>query len=158
MDLANIPSSIVVILIAMTPIFELRGAIPYAIGVYRMSPLDAFLLCVFGNLLPVIPLLLFLGPVEQWLRRFSFFDRFFTWLFERTKKKLSDDVAKYEALALCIFVAIPLPATGAWTGCAAAFVFGMKFRYAFPAIALGVIIAGVVVTLAAMGVITIWGI
>ncbi len=154
----DIATALAVILIAMTPISELRGAIPVAIGVYKMKPLDAFLLSVFGNILPVAPLLLFLSPMERWLRRYRVFDRFFDWLFARTKRKLSDDIAKYEALALCIFVALPLPATGAWTGCAAAFLFGMKFRHAFPAIVLGVVIAGIVVTLASMGVIALWGV
>jgi uncharacterized membrane protein len=141
----------------MTPISELRGAIPVAIGIYKMNPLDAFLLSIFGNILPVAPLLLYLNTMERWLRRFSIFNKFFNWLFERTKRKLSDDIARYEALALCIFVALPLPATGAWTGCAAAFLFGMKFRRAFPAILLGVVIAGIIVTLASIGVIALWG-
>jgi uncharacterized membrane protein len=141
----------------MTPISELRGAIPVAIGIYKMNPLDAFLLSIFGNILPVAPLLLYLNTMERWLRRFSIFNKFFNWLFERTKRKLSDDIARYEALALCIFVALPLPATGAWTGCAAAFLFGMKFRHAFPAILLGVVIAGIIVTLASIGVIALWG-
>lgn len=156
MDTA-IPPSLAVILIAMTPISELRGAIPVAIGIYKMNPLDAFLLSIFGNILPVAPLLLYLNTMERWLRRFSIFNKFFNWLFERTKRKLSDDIARYEALALCIFVALPLPATGAWTGCAAAFLFGMKFRRAFPAILLGVVIAGIIVTLASIGVIALWG-
>lgn len=153
----NLPPILAVILIAMTPISELRGAIPVAIGIYKMNPLDAFLLSFLGNILPVAPLLLFLNPVERWLRRYQVFDRFFNWLFERTKRKLSEDIAKYKALALCIFVALPLPATGAWTGCAAAFIFGLKFRHAFPAIVLGVFIAGILVTLASIGVIALWG-
>ncbi|MEM2925495.1 MAG: small multi-drug export protein [Methanocellales archaeon] len=153
----NLPPILAVILIAMTPISELRGAIPVAIGIYKMNPLDAFLLSFLGNILPVAPLLLFLNPVEHWLRRYQFFDRFFNWLFERTKRRLSEDIAKYKALALCMFVALPLPATGAWTGCAAAFIFGLKFRYAFPAIVFGVFIAGILVTLASMGVIALWG-
>ncbi|MEM2924578.1 MAG: small multi-drug export protein [Methanocellales archaeon] len=152
----NIPPILAVILIAMSPIFELRGAIPVAIWVYRMNPFDAFLLSFLGNILPIAPLLLFLSPMEGWLRRYRIFDEFFKWLFKRTQRRLSDDVAKYKALALCLFVAIPLPATGAWTGCAAAFIFGLKFRHAFPAIVIGVFIAGILVTLASIGVITLW--
>jgi len=64
-----------------------RGAIPLAIAFYGYEPLPAYLLSVLGNLLPVIPLLLFLGPVSDWLRRFVVWDRFFTWLFARTRRK-----------------------------------------------------------------------
>jgi uncharacterized membrane protein len=139
-----------VILMAMIPISELRGAIPLAIY-YGMSYTEAFILSVIGNMLPVIPLLLFLDPVSNWLRRYSLFDRFFTWLFTRTRR-YNDRMEKYGALGLIPFVAIPLPVTGAWTACAVAFVFGIRFRYAFPAILAGVIIAGIIVTLSCMGV------
>jgi uncharacterized membrane protein len=104
-------------------------------------------------------LLLFLGRVESYLRSwFSIFDSFFSWLFSRTRRRTKDKVEKYGALGLVPFVALPLPVTGAWTGVAAAYVFGIKFRYAFPAIALGVVIAGVIVTLASLGALSIAGI
>jgi len=115
-------------------------------GIYGMGPFDAFFFSVIGNLLPVIPLLLFLEPVSNYLRRYSIFDTFFTWLFSKTRRKNAESFEKYGLLALTIFVAIPLPVTGAWSGCAAAFVFGVKFRHALPAIAAGVMIAGIIVT------------
>jgi uncharacterized membrane protein len=102
---------------------------------------------VLGNLLPIIPLLLFLEPVSNYLRRYQVFDKFFTWMFSRTRRNNTKSFEKYGLLALTIFVAIPLPATGAWSGCAAAFVFGIKFKPAFLSIAAGVMIAGVVVTI-----------
>lgn len=144
---SSIPSWLATILIAMLPISELRGAIPIAVGVYGIKPLDAFILSVTGNMIPVIPLLLFLEPVSNFLRRWNFWDRFFTWLFGRTHRNHSETFEKYGTLALAVFVAVPLPMTGAWSGCAAAFVFGIKFRNALLAITSGVIAAGVIVTL-----------
>jgi uncharacterized membrane protein len=146
--------SIQVILMAMIPFGELRTAIPVAISIYGMEPAQAFVLSVIGNMLPVVPLLLFLDPVSNWLRRYRIFDRFFTWLFARTRR-YSDRMEKYGAFGLTPFVAIPLPVTGAWTACAVAFVFGIRCRYAFPAVLAGVLIAGTIVTLSFMGVLAI---
>lgn len=144
---SGLPPWLSTILIAMLPVSELRGAIPIAIGVYGMKPVDAFILSVIGNMIPVIPLLLFLEPVSNFLRKWNFWDKFFTWLFTRTHKNHSREFEKYGTLALAIFVAVPLPATGAWSGCAAAFVFGIKFRNALIAITAGVVAAGIIVTL-----------
>jgi len=144
--LGSVPHWLAVLIIGAIPISELRGAIPVAMGIYGMGPFDAFFFSVIGNLLPVIPLLLFLEPVSNYLRRYSIFDTFFTWLFSKTRRKNAESFEKYGLLALTIFVAIPLPVTGAWSGCAAAFVFGVKFRHALPAIAAGVMIAGIIVT------------
>jgi uncharacterized membrane protein len=88
--------------------------------------------------------------------RFDFLKRFFNWWFARTRKH-SEIVEKYEALGLMLFVAIPLPMTGAWSGCVAAYLLGIKFRYAFPAIVLGVGVAGVIVTMTTIGIIKIFG-
>ncbi|MFQ6120637.1 MAG: COG2426 family protein [Methanosarcinales archaeon] len=140
-----IPTWLYVIILAMLPISELRGAIPIAIS-FGINPIKTYFLAVIGNIIPVIPLLLFLDPVSNYLRRYNIWDRFFTWLFTRTHRNHSERFEKYGTIALTIFVAIPLPVTGAWTGCAAAFVFGIKFKHALPAIILGVMIAGVIVT------------
>lgn len=152
----SIPEELATILIAMLPVGELRAAIPIAMAVYGFNPLEAFLLSVVGNILPVIPLLLFLEPVSNHLRRWKTWDSFFTWLFTKTYHNHSETFEKYGMVGLTLFVAIPLPATGAWTGCAAAFVFGMKFNHALAAIVLGILIAGILVTvatLAGMGII-----
>jgi uncharacterized membrane protein len=148
--LGSMPHWFAVLIIGAVPITELRGAIPVAMGIYGMGPSEAFLFAVLGNLLPIIPLLLFLEPVSNYLRRFRTFDTFFTWLFSRTRRNNTESFEKYGLLALTIFVAIPLPATGAWSGCAAAFVFGIKFKHALPAIAAGVMIAGIIVTVLTM--------
>ncbi|MFQ6092637.1 MAG: COG2426 family protein, partial [bacterium] len=117
---------------------------------------EAYLWAVTGNFVPVIPLLLFLEPASNWLRRYRIFDGFFSWLFARTRRR-GRLVERYEALGLVLFVAIPLPVTGAWTGTVAAFIFGIRFSYALPAVLGGILIAGVVVTLASLGVISVFG-
>jgi uncharacterized membrane protein len=158
---SGLPRELITVLIAMLPISELRGAIPWALA---QPPLgggltwyQAYLYAVLGNAIPVVPLLLFLGPASNSLQRYPIFERFFSWLFARTRRK-GKVVERYQALGLMLFVAIPLPITGAWTGTVAAFIFGIRFRYALPAVIGGILIAGVVVTLASLGVISIFGI
>jgi len=141
-----VPEWLITLVVAAIPVSEVRGAIPLAIGVFGYSPLQAYLLSVFGNMLPIIPLLLFLGPVSDYLRRFDCGDKFFTWLFARTRRKCIQDHENFGLTALAIFVAIPLPMTGAWTGCVVAFLLGFRFWPAFVAIAAGVLAAGVIVT------------
>ncbi|MBI3255473.1 MAG: small multi-drug export protein, partial [Candidatus Andersenbacteria bacterium] len=130
----------------------LRGSIPVALTVYHMSIGSAFLWSVVGNMIPVYFILMLFEKVSAWLRvRSKKIDRLLTWLFERTQKKLEKDVAKYGWLALAIFVAIPFPATGAWSGALAAFVFGFPKKKAFFAILTGVIIAATIVTILTVG-------
>ncbi len=141
-------------IVAMLPIFELRGAIPLGIGL-NLSWQQTYCLAVAGNIIPVIPLLLFLKPVSEYLRRYPMWERFFNWLFARTRSR-SALVERLELVGLILFVAVPLPITGAWTGTVAAFLFDIPFKHALPAIALGVMIAGSVVTLASLGVVHVW--
>ena len=95
--------------------------------------------------------LFFLGSVSNYLRKFSLFDTFFIWLFKRTQDR-SKLIERLELLGLTLFVAVPLPITGAWTGAVAAFLFRFRIRDAFGAICLGGLGAGVLVTLACLGV------
>jgi uncharacterized membrane protein len=141
-----------VLLIAMSPLAELRGSIPVALFVFHMDPVTAFALSIIGNMIPVIPILLLFDPIVGHLRRFKVFDRLFDWLFARTRRH-GAGVEKYGALGLAIFVAVPLPMTGAWTGSLLAFLFGMKLRYSVPSIFLGVLGAGVIVMSTSLGVI-----
>lgn len=153
---AGLPKEVVIFSMAMLPILELRGAIPWALKFAPSVPhTTVYLLAVLGNFVPVIPILLFLHPVSEFLRKAPVFDRFFTWLFARTRRR-GRLIERYEAIGLTLFVAIPLPVTGAWTGAVAAFVFGIRLRWAVVCISLGILIAGVVVTLASKGVITVW--
>jgi uncharacterized membrane protein len=135
---------VVAAVIAMLPVTELRGAIPVAAAL-GIPLKKAFLISVTANIIIVPPLLFFLEPVTQLLRRFRLFARFFDWFFERTKKKASL-VEKFEVLGLMLFVAVPLPGTGAWTGAVVASLFKIRFGYAVLAISAGVIIAGVIIT------------
>jgi len=144
----DIGPSAAVVIIATLPILELRGSIPIAILWYKMPWWQAYILSVIGNLIPIIPIILLIGPVSDFLmKRSKLWHRFFTWVFERSRKRGGDLVEKYEALGLAIFVAIPLPVTGAWTGSLLAFLMHVRARRAFPCILAGVLTAGGVVTL-----------
>lgn len=136
---------VITLVVSMTPIFELRGAIPLALLHYKMPVLQAYTISWVGNLIPVLPIIYFLEPIRKSLSHIKILDKFFTWFYVRTYKK-SKRVMQYGAIGLTLFVAIPLPVTGAWTGSVAAILFNIKPRYAFPAIILGVTIAGIVVT------------
>jgi len=131
--------------VSMMPIFELRGAIPLAVLHFKMPLPAAYFLAWAGNLVPVLPLIYFLEPIRKFLSRFYVFQKFFDWLYQRTYRK-SQRLMKYGAIGLTLFVAIPLPVTGAWTGSVAAIIFDIKPRYAFPAIIGGVTIAGLIVS------------
>ncbi len=134
-----------VFLISAAPIIELRGAIPIAMVTYDFAWYYAFLICFLGNLLPVPLLLLFLNPLAKLLGRISFFNRIISWFFKHTRHR-GGLVEKYGWIGLALFVAVPLPSTGAWTGSVLAFLFGIKFKLAFLSILTGVFIAGVIMT------------
>lgn len=145
MDRNGIPAEMVVLCISTLPIIELRGAIPIAIFTFDFPWAKSYIISVLGNLIPVVPILLLLESVAKFLRRYRVFDKFFEWFFLRTKKK-GKIVEEYETIGLMLFVSIPLPITGAWTGCVAAVLFALRKRYSLIAITLGVLIAGCIVT------------
>ena len=130
---------------AAAPISELRGAIPLAILDFHISWPIAFVVAIAGNLLPVPFLLLFLDPVSRLLRKVKLFEKIINWIFERSRRR-GKIIERYENIGLTIFVAIPLPLTGAWTGAIVAFLLGMPFWRAFIAIVIGVLISGAIVT------------
>ncbi len=151
--LKGLPKEYVVAIVAGLPISELRGAIPLGLS-FGFSLYKAFWLSILGNCIIVAPALFLFEPVTTVLRKFKVWSRFFDWIFERTRKK-SDAIQKYEALGLAIFVAVPLPMTGAWSGVIAASLFKIRFRYAFTAIITGVFAAGLIVSaLCAFGIIS----
>ena len=151
------PSEIIILLTSMLPIAELRGAIPLALTIYNMPVWSAFVFSILGNLIPVIFIIWILDLLVNKLliHRIYIFNRFFNWLFERTRRKHSGKFEKWRDFALVVLVAIPLPFTGAWTGALAAFVFGIPIKRAFPLIAVGVLIAGTIVTLVTLGLISL---
>lgn len=154
---AGLPPELITALLGAIPLTELRGSIPWAIFVLDLSWQKALLFSIIGNLLPMPFIILLLDPAEKFLSRWSLFDRFFKWLFTRTRKR-SGVVERYKAIGLMLFVAIPLPVTGAWTGSVAAHIFGIRFWRALVALAAGVCIAGIIVTLACQGAIGFWDI
>ncbi len=148
-------AELITFLIAMSPIVELRGAIPFALGVYQLPVWSAFLFAVLGNLVPIL-LIPFYGKGSALLSsRFKICDSFFTWLFERSRRRHGKSFEVFKSLALVVLVAIPLPFTGVWTASAAAFVFDIPFKKAFLLITVGVIIAAIIVTLLSLGILSI---
>jgi uncharacterized membrane protein len=139
-------------LVAMLPLAELRGSMPYAMFVLKLHWQEALLWSVIGNFIPVIPFLIFLERFADRLMKYPRLNRLMTSTFNRTRSK-SGVIEKFEAVGLALFVGIPLPLTGAWSGCIAAFLFRIPMRHSIPAILAGILIAGVVVTLACLGII-----
>ena len=140
---------------AMLPGTELRLSIPLAIAL-GMSPAEAFCYSAMGNLVPVLLLPVLLEKSTDWLRKYWIFDRALSWIFARIERH-SGIIAKYGSIGLILFVAIPMPGTGGWSGCVAAFLMRMRYKTTVVAVSAGVVIAGMVVTLACMGVIGIAG-
>jgi len=141
----GIAEELIVIIISALPIIELRGALPVAINVFGMPWYWAFLLAIIGNMLPVPILLLFLDSIAKTIGKVNSGKRFIDWVFERTRRR-EKIIQRYERIGLMLFVAIPLPFTGAWTGSIAAFLMGQRFLYSFLSIFCGVLIAGAIVT------------
>jgi len=139
---------LIIILTSMTPIGELRAALPIALLSYKMSLASAYILSVLGNMIPVFVLILFWKySVKFFMQNFKICEKFFNWLFERTRKKFEGKYNKWGKLALVIFVAIPLPVTGAWTGSLAAWLFDFKYWESILLIFLGVCVSGIIITL-----------
>jgi len=138
-----------IVLLSAAPISELRGAIPLAMA-RGAVPAAAFFLALAGNLL-VIPLILFgLRLGEDWIRRWPLGARLLDWTFGRVRRH-EQLIRRYGPIGLVLLVAIPLPGTGAWTGAIAAHVLSIRPRRAIAPIALGVVIAGILVLLASIG-------
>jgi uncharacterized membrane protein len=141
-----------VLLISMLPVGELRVALPLALTIYKMDLISAFLITVIGNMIPVVFIAYLLEPVSNFLMKHSkFFKWFFDKLFQHTRQKHSKKFEVFEEVALVTFVAIPLPMTGGWSGALAAFVFGIKPKKSIPLIFLGVLGAGIIVSLITLG-------
>lgn len=136
-------------LLSMVPVIELRGAIPVGVA-GGLHPLISMLIAVIGNLVPIPFLIVFTRRIFDWLKTKKRFKSLVEKLESRAQKK-SEVVMKYAWWGLCILVAIPLPGTGAWTGALVAIILNMNLRKSMPAIATGVLIAGIVVTLLTYG-------
>lgn len=145
---------LITFLFSMIPIFELRGAIPYAVMFHDIHPALAYLIAVIGNMLPVPFIYLFARKVLLWGKDKKFIGRFFTFCLNKGEKggqKLQKKGGRGLFVALMLFVGIPLPVTGAWTGTLAASILDMDFKKCMLAVFCGVLIAGVIVLLVVLG-------
>lgn len=131
--------------VALIPVAELRVAIPFGVAL-GLSHWAAFLISVVGNILPVPFIILFIRKIFAWMKRKSVRLARIAEKFEQKAHLKSHKVQKYKWLGLVLFVAIPLPGTGAWTGSLIAALLDMRMKYALPLIALGVLIAGFLIT------------
>ena len=150
------PDWLIVIVISMTPFVELRLSLPLAIAYYGMPWQLAFTIAVIGNIIPIPFIMIFLGRAEHWLRRYNWWDRTLDRLFDYTRRRATATVKRYEVVGLWLYVAIPLPVTGAWTGALIAYIFDLDMRRAFCSITAGVLTAGLIVLSLTLGV--LWAI
>lgn len=139
-----------VFLISMVPLVELRGAIPVAEG-FKLPFLQSYVVCIIGNMLPVPIIYLFARKVLEWGADKPLIGGFFTFCLEKGEKggkKLQAKAGRGLFLALLLFVGIPVPGTGAWTGTLAASILDMDFKSSITAVMLGVLLAGIIMGIA----------
>lgn len=141
--LGGLPHELTTLLISAFPIVELRGAIPIAITIFHMSKLEALAYGIIGSLIPVIPILFALAYLEPILRKVKLFDTLIDKVFERTRAK-SQIIKELELIGLILFIGIPLPGTGVWTGTLAAYIFGLNKYLALLAALIGTTMAGII--------------
>lgn len=136
----------IVFLISMVPILELRGGLIAAGPALLDVPMwQAIPICIVGNIIPVPFILLLITPIFNWMKKTKLFRPLVEKLETKAMSK-SDRIEKYEFWGLVFFVGIPLPGTGAWTGSLIAALLGIRFRKAFPAVILGILMATVIMT------------
>jgi uncharacterized membrane protein len=157
----NFTKYLIVFLISMVPLIELRGAIPYAIGYisagYDLNLALCYLIAIVGNMIPVPIIYLFARKVLEWGKDKKVIGKFFTFCLEKGEKggqKLQAKAGRGLYWALFLFVGIPLPGTGAWTGTLAASILDMDFKKSVLAVVGGVILAGIIMGVASAGVFT----
>ena len=155
---------LIVFLISMVPLIELRGSIPIGLSPLWGDPIQVlplYIICILGNMLPVPFIYLFARKVLEWGSDKKVIGKFFKWCLEKGEKggkKLQEKAGKTGLFfALLIFVGIPLPGTGAWTGTLAASILDMDFKRSILAVMLGVILAGIIMGLASAGVFGAFG-
>lgn len=151
---------LIILVISMLPIVELRGAIPVGVGM-GIDVLPNFSLSVVGNLVPIPFLIIFGGKVLRYFASFEKFGKPFRKILQIGEEKVAKMSTKARTAlfwGLFTFVAIPLPGTGGWTGALIAITLGLEFKKAFPPIALGVVTAGVIVSLASYGLVSAFNI
>lgn len=149
---------LIVFLISMVPLIELRGAIPYAVG-FQLPLLPSYIIAILGNMLPVPFIFFFARKILEWGKDKKLTKKFFTFCLEKGNKggkKLQEKAGRNVYYALFLFVGIPLPGTGAWTGTLAASLLNLDFKKSVIAIMGGVILAGIIMGLVSLGVFNIF--
>ena len=146
----RLPGELIVFLVSMIPILELRGSI-LAAGFMNVTFLPTYIAAVLGNMLPIPFILVFIAKILEWMKTTKAFGKLAVKLEEKALSK-REQIDKYGYFGLFLFVAIPLPGTGAWTGSLLAVLLKMKPLKAFAAIFLGVMAAGLVMSLLAFGI------
>lgn len=149
---------LIVFLISMVPLIELRGAIPYAVG-FKLPLLPSYIIAILGNMLPVPFIFFFARKILEWGKDKKFTKKFFTFCLEKGNKggkKLQEKAGRNVYLALFLFVGIPLPGTGAWTGTLAASLLNLDFKKSVLAIMAGVVLAGIIMGLVSLGIFNIF--
>lgn len=146
----KIPPELTIFVISLMPILELRGGM-IAAKLLGVPFIKAFLICFAGNMLPIPFILLFIKKIFAWLRKFKFFEKIIVKLEAKTEKN-KDKVLRYKSWGLLLFVAIPLPGTGGWTGSLMAALLDIDMKRSLPIIALGVFIAGIIMSLLTYGI------
>ena len=148
--LIGINPSFGIFAVSLVPIIELRGAIPLGIGI-GLNWLWVYIISVIGNMLPIPFVILLIRPLIDWLLHSKALHKVGEWLDNRTKEK-SLKINKFKKIGLLLFVAVPLPGTGAYTGAMIAGILNMRLKDAIPAIFAGVIIAGAIMLAISCGV------
>ena len=144
---------IIIFLISMVPLIELRGAIPYAVG-FHLPMVQSYIICIFGNMVPMPFIFLFARRILEWGKDKKYIGKFFTFCLEKGHKggeALKQKAGRGLFWALLLFVGIPLPGTGAWTGTLAASILDMDFKTSMAAVLGGVVLAGVIMGLVSSG-------
>lgn len=151
--LKSLPKELAIFLGAAIPITEVRASVPLGILYFHLKPLTVIILSVIGSVLPVIPLLWFLKTLVQRLRKLDSLDRFFEWLFTRTRSK-SKIIEEFELVGLTLFIAIPFPGTGVWTGTIAAYLLGLPWLPTLFCAVIGSTIASTIMWLVSAGIVS----
>ena len=144
-----INENVKIFILSMLPITELRFSIPYGILMYDIPIINTVVLSIIGNILIGVLIIYIIGPSMNFLRKFSFIENIITYIFKRTRKK-GDIVNRLKFFGLIIFVGIPLPLTGVWTGSLASYLFGLSKSKSVFAIVCGVLFSSSIVTLLTM--------
>ena len=148
---------LITFILGMTPIIEIRGAIPVGVGL-GLSYFEAFIIGFIGNIIPIYFIVKYIRPIFDLLGKVKIFKKIIDWATEKATKKIEESprLQNFTALGLFLFVAIPIPGTGAWVGSLIANFLNVPLKKAFPPLALGVLTAGLIILFATGSVVTVF--